>query len=240
MNKQVEKLLTFGNIKPVIVGSAGLGIKNYGDVDINVNIPYKYKDEVIERIKEIEKLYYLTEIKIQNKDKKIKHENTKNIEKDINELTDMIKIDFKIFTDKELDAYEALIFFDEGLKKKISIRETLMPYLYEGNYWKLLKRMLSIARYKKDNHTVNIIKDYIDSEIGEVGRYMSLLETIEELDKAFNLGDKLKDMKKSLNEKIDKIILKDRIYFRDKEIKKNPKSWINYKAKEFIRQHNLF
>lgn len=236
MDKTIVSELTIGSSKPYMIGTASTGIKNYGDIDVNVDTDIKYKNELIDIIKNIENKYYLTEIKIMNKDKKIKSKKIDEISDSIGTDTDLIKIDFKV-AGRKFDAYEVIFFLKD--KKGIHIKEQLGALLMEGNYWKVLKRIFSIMRYENNKLVVDKITKFIETSVGKVGRFISLLESVEEIEKAFDTGDMFNEFKNKLNNKIKDIISKDKTYYTEKLINNNPKKWLNDKAREFIRKNNL-
>lgn len=236
INTSVLSELKIGNSEPKIIGTASTGVKNYGDIDVNVETSIKHKDEIVDVIKNIEKKYILTEIKVMNKDKKYKSTSIDKIKNKINEDTDYIKIDFKVVK-KKFEVYEAIFFLKE--QKSSHIKEQIGELLKEKNYWKVLKRLFSIARHNDDKMMIDKITKFINSSIGKVGRYISLIDSIEEIEKIYDLTNDLKDFKQELNDKIESIIKKDKSYFNEKTIEKDYKKWINNKSMEFIRMINL-
>jgi len=241
MESKIEKLLTFDGIKPLIIGTAGSGVKNYSDIDINVILNLNFKNEILEKIKKIDNDFFITEIKIQNKDKKIKFKNYQEFANVYNDIisknTDFIKIDFKVATNKNLESYEVIIFLKP---KKVSfIKETIKDLLMKKNYWKALKRYFSLARKTKDEGKIKLFKDFIETEVGAIGRFISLIEAVEELEKAYGLTEELKEIKQEWISEIKKIILKDRIRYNEAKIEEEPIKWVNEKAREFLRKNRL-
>jgi len=241
MESKIEKLLTFDGIKPLIIGTAGSGVKNYNDIDVDVILNLNFKNEILEKIKKIDNDFFITEIKIQNKDKKLKFKNYQELANVYNDIiskdTDFIKIDFKVATIKNLESYEVIIFLKP---KKVSfIKETIKDLLMKKNYWKALKRYFSLARKTNDEGKIKLFKDFIETEVGAVGRFISLIESVEELEKAYGLTEELKEIKQEWISEIKKIILKDRIRYNEAKIEEEPIKWVNEKAREFLRKNRL-
>lgn len=246
MDKRLVKLFSFKD-KPSVIGSAGSGVKNYSDIDININVSLDDKDEIYKRLEILENDYFITEIKIQNKDVKYKMKDLfefyDKYETLINKNTDYLKVDFKGIKDNEIISYEIMMSFKPKTLK--SLKEDIKELTKKGNYWKALKRLFSIARHNKDDAKIKLFKDFIDGDVGIIGKYLSLMDTLDELSEVVDI-ENLKEFKNELNNKIKSIIEKDNlmVQFDDiriiKEISTNPSSWINYKAKEFLNKYNLF
>lgn len=245
MDKRLIKLLSFKE-KPIIIGSAGSGVKNYNDIDININVSLDDKDEIFKRLEILDKDYFITNIKIQNKDVKYKFKDLNDYyekyETLINKNTDFLKVDFKAIEDNKIISYEIIFFFKPKTKK--SLISDINQLLKKENYWKALKRLFSIARFNKDEGKIKLFKEIIDSDIGLIGKYLSLIDTLDELSATVDI-ENLDKFKKELNDKINSIIKKDNLMadFDDirklKDININPTKWINYKAKEFLNKYNL-
>lgn len=240
METRIENLLTFDGIKPYVIGTAGSGVKNYSDIDMNINLNYKFKDEILEKIKKLDTDFFITDIKIQNKDKKIKFKNYNELANDYDDFfskdTDFIKIDFKVPTNKSLESYEVIIFLKP---KKFHLKETIKELLVKKNYWKALKRYFSLARKSNDEGKIKLFKDFIETKVGAVGRFISLIESVEELEEAFGLNEELNEIKQEWNKKIKKIIIKDRVRYNEAKIEEEPILWVNEKAREFLRKNKL-
>ena len=58
------------------------------------------------------------------------------------------------------------------------IKENLMYYLQEGNYFKVAKRMFSIAKQKKDMKTIEKLNDILNSDLGRLYSLVSDANTI--------------------------------------------------------------
>lgn len=237
-NQFITNLLTIDGHEPLVIGTAGTGIKNYGDIDINLVLPLKYKNNILDIIHQIEIALYLIEIKIQNKDKKIKYKSFKDINPDdINKNTDFVKIDFKDITESSIDSYEVIIFLKPP--KKRFIKESVKELLMAKNYWKTLKRLFSIARQYEDTEKIKLFTNFIESDVGSVGRKLSLLEALDELGNAFDEKTTTDKLKNKFVKEMNKLIMKDRKRYNEKDIKEDPISWVNEKSREFLRSHNL-
>lgn len=237
-NQFITNLLTIDGHEPLVIGTAGTGIKNYGDIDINLVLPLKYKNNILDIIHQIEIALYLIEIKIQNKDKKIKYKSFKEINPDdINKNTDFVKIDFKDITESSIDSYEVIIFLKTP--KKRFIKESVKDLLMAKNYWKTLKRLFSIARQYEDTGKIKLFTNFIESDVGSVGRKLSLLEALDELGNAFDEKTTTDKLKNKFIKEMNKLIMKDRKRYNEKDIKEDPISWVNEKSREFLRSHNL-
>lgn len=241
METRIEKLLTFDGIKPSVIGTAGSGLKNYGDIDVNVILNHKFKDDIIEKIKKIDTDFFIIEIKVQKKDKKIKFKNFQDFHNDFNDFyskdVDFIKVDFKVPYRSGLEAYEVLFFLNP--KKSSHIKETIKELLKSKLYFKALKRYFSLARKAKDEKKIKLFKDFIESDVGAVGRFVSLLESVDELEKAYGLSNELKDIKQEWKKSIKKAISKDRLRFNESKIEEDPVKWVNEKARDFLRKNRL-
>lgn len=246
MDKKISKLFTFKE-KPTIIGSAGSGVKNYSDIDIDAFVSLDDKDEIYKRLEILENDYFITNIKIQNKDVKYKMKDLfefyDKYETLINKNTDYLKVDFKGIKDNEIISYEVMMFFKPKTFK--SLKSDIKELTKKGNYWKALKRLFSIARNNKDDAKIKLFKDFIDNDVGVIGKYLSLIDTLDELSEVVDI-ENLKEFKNELNNKIKSIIKKDNlmVQFDDigiiKAVSSNPSTWINYKAKEFLNKYNLF
>jgi hypothetical protein len=246
MDKRLTSLFTFKE-KPIIIGTASSGVKNYSDIDINVNVSLDDKDEIYKRLEMLDEDYFITEIKIQNKDVKYKMKDLfefyDKYETLINKNTDYLKVDFKGIRDNEIIPYEILMFFKPKTSK--SLTTDIKELAKKGNYWKALKRLFSKARHNKDEGKIKLFKDFIDGDVGIIGKYLSLIDTLDELSEVVEI-ENLKEFKNELNNKIKSIIEKDNLMVQFDDIRKikavstNPSSWLNYKAKEFLNKYNLF
>jgi len=61
-----------------------------------------------------------------------------------------------------------------------ALKEDIAYYIQQGNYFKALKRMYSIAKNKKEQHLMKVIQDILNSQLGHIYIVVSDLKVLKE------------------------------------------------------------
>jgi hypothetical protein len=242
------KAVSFGNRKPSVIGSFSLeSQRNAGDIDLDVYIEGKIdydfvQKELLKIIKNIDdnqKMFFI-ELKIQYKDgKKIKFGADK---------IDNIKIPTQNFSNIEYMKIDCVIYYD-GHFKEMSINYWLNPnkhdivkeiqkdideQLKEKNYYKVVKRLFSIAKVQNDKPRGKLITDFLNNYIGGEYKQLSNLKAIKLL--LENYDDPLIRQMIRANLINDRIIPKvDVVYRLIPKIQKK----VNLEGKKFLDNNIL-
>jgi len=186
------KAVSFGSRKPSVIGSFSLeSQRNAGDIDLDVyiegKIDHTYVEKellkIIKNIDDNQKMFFI-ELKLQYKDgKKIKFGADK---------IDDIKIPTQNFNNVEYMKIDTIIYYD-GHFKEMSINYWLNPKikdvvkeiekdivleLKEKNYYKVVKRLFSIAKVKDDKPRGKLISEFLNNYTGGEYKQLSNLKAI--------------------------------------------------------------
>jgi hypothetical protein len=186
------KAVSFGSRKPSVIGSFSLeSQRNAGDIDLDVyiegKIDYDFVQKellkIIKNIDENQKMFFI-ELKLQYKDgKKIKFGADK---------IDNINIPTQNFNNLEFMKIDCVIYYD-GHFKEMSINYWLNPSrkdvvkeiekdivleLKEKNYYKVVKRLFSIAKIENDKPRGLLITEFLNNYIGAEYKQLSNLKAI--------------------------------------------------------------
>jgi len=217
------KKLKYKNYPVRLVGTASLKSQLYfSDFDMISkiqNVNYKDFNKILYRTMHDENMYFI-EMKIQSKNNKTKFYNTPSKEEfdKAYENAEYIKLDYVVRIKN--DFYElSVIYFvnDDEIKDEQQIKELkddIKEQLKEKNYYKMLKRVFSILKHKKERHLIIKLSKFFNSEIGAYYQLKSRLEAIRLLLDNYNDKDTinkikiaLKDLNQSTNvNKIDNTI----------------------------------
>jgi hypothetical protein len=191
------KKLKFKNNKVDIKGTASLASQKYfSDYDLFTQIVGNYTNEqiydeinkILNRIRKDSDLYF-TELKIQNKNGKKKKYfkmdfSKEDFIKNIKDL-DFIKIDLigrfsNIFTEVSIiyNFSTEKLTSEDYLKK---LNDDIKELKKEGKFYKILKRVFSLAKINKDKKLLLNLGEFFNSDIGQLYQKMSNLEAIEKL-----------------------------------------------------------
>lgn len=186
------KAVSFGNRKPSVIGSFSLeSQRNAGDIDLDVYVEGKIDHDFVEKellkiIKNIDdslKMFFI-ELKIQYKDGKKNKFGADKI--------DSIKIPTQNFNNIEFMKIDCVIYYD-GHFKEMSINYWLNPdrknvvkeiekdiveQLKEKNYYKVVKRLFSIAKIKDDKPRGKLISTFLNNYTGGEYKQLSNLKAI--------------------------------------------------------------
>ena len=62
-----------------------------------------------------------------------------------------------------------------------SLREAVVAYKYEGNYFRMLKRIYALARFEHDPETVSLLTPILNSDLGRLSHVITDIRTLVEL-----------------------------------------------------------
>jgi hypothetical protein len=187
--------LQFGNYKLEVIGSYSLqSQQNAGDIDIDTfitgrkDIDYVNEElkKIINRIDKSDDIYFV-ELKIQYKDgQKIKFdpseiEKIKIPEKNFDKI-DYFKIDLIISLNGVFQDMSVNYWFSKQTSDIVKdIKKDIELLRDEGRYYKITKRLFSIAKVIDDKPKALIISKYLNTTIGEEYKLLSNLKAIKEL-----------------------------------------------------------
>jgi len=187
--------LQFGNFKLEVIGSYSLqSQQNAGDIDIDTfitgrkELDYTNKEfeKIINRIEKSEDIYFV-ELKIQYKNgKKIKFDPSeinkiKIPEKDFNSI-EYVKIDLIVNLNGIFQDMSVNYWFNMNITDTINdIKEDIKELKKEGRFFKIAKRLFSIAKIINDKPKALIISKYLNMRTGEDYKLLSNLKAINEL-----------------------------------------------------------
>jgi len=241
----IFKAITFGNQKPVVIGSYSLeSQRNAGDIDIDVYIEGKIEyDFVVKQIKKIiqnidssDDIYFI-EFKVQYKDhnKKIKFMANQideiEIPKSNFDRIEYLKIDLVIFlvdTFKEMSVNYWLNPNITNVEK--SIKNDINEQVKEGNYYKAVKWSFSLAKYLDDKPMGLKISDFLNNYTGYEYKILKNLKAIKLL--LENYDDPLIRRRIRINLINNEIIPKVSVIYRlipkiEKKVNKEAKKYFN-------------
>jgi hypothetical protein len=187
------KAVTFGNDKPVVVGSYSLeSQRNAGDIDLHVyiqgRVEYDFVNQeikkIIKQIDDNDNMFFI-ELKIQYKDGIKKKKFFAN-------QIDSIEIPKEKFNQIEYIKIDLVIFFVDSFKE-MSVNYWLNPNIHDlikeltadmeeqlkdGNFYKVVKRFFSIAKVKDDKPKGLLISKFLNNYIGGEYKVLKNLEAI--------------------------------------------------------------
>lgn len=70
----------------------------------------------------------------------------------------------------------------EPINVKSSLEESIIAYMSEGNYFKVLKRIYSISKYNKDNKMIELLNPILNSSLGIMNLIVNDIDTILNMD----------------------------------------------------------
>ena len=247
--RTIVKNLGWEGRVPDIAGSASLASqKYYSDYDLfldvskeklNSNQVYKKLEDILKQILANPNLYFM-ELKMEllngNKIRWFygdKFDKDK-FDKDFNKVK-FIKLDLiarlsNIFTEI------SIIYNFKQAKENIfeSFKNDIEDLQKEGKFYKILKRVFSINRIKKNYPILKLITDFFNSDIGAKYQLLSNLSTINSLLDVYSDDDTKKKIELNLVE----LGLDKSIKSIPNLIKKLTKE-INEEAKDFIKKNNI-
>lgn len=241
--KALDKIIKKYDYTSSLLGSASdLRVKNYNDIDIDIIIK-RFDEDVKKFIKEIDDTenFILLDIKgwYKNKTKKYKKIDDINI-KEIEKL----KIDFAYVEDKDIIGVDLMI-FDEKKEERVVFADLVYEKMKEGEYFKALKRYMSILRYSQpSSKLLKDIIEYVNSDIGSLSKEISKKELIELINDKYK-NDKdyseeiIGDILDNTNNKIKLLVDKYKKSLKSK-IGLIPKNLVNNNAFKFIKSNKLF
>lgn len=102
--------------------------------------------------------------------------------------TGVTKVDILTWCeDKYVEVSNIFIWTRKGGKPYLKVphlidglKEDIAYYISEGNYFKALKRMYSIAKNKKEQHLMKVIQDVLNSPLGHIYLVVSDLKVLQE------------------------------------------------------------
>lgn len=247
--KPFLEVLRFGNYSYDIIGSYSLASQKYaGDIDVNTIIdgrkdPLYVNDmirQIIDRINRKEDMYFI-EFKIQYKNgtkKKFYPPDLNDIkipEKNFDKI-DFLKFDFIIFFDgvfQDLSMNYLLGAIDKetiGKNSKKEINKDIIELTKKGHYYKIVKRLFTIAKLDKDYPRALNLTRYLNTNTGDEYKTLSNLKAIETLLEHYDDNDTKILVRKSLFN----LDIKPYISVIEKEIKKLQKK-VDDDAYKFLK-----
>ena len=231
--KAIMDELQLGNYKLEVIGSYSLqSQQNAGDIDIDSFITgrkdYKFVNDefkkIFNRIDKSDDIYFI-ELKIQYKDgKKTKFDPSQiekiTIPKDKIDNIEYIKLDLIIsingvFQDMSIDYW-----FSKNDKDVVkSINDEIKEFRNAGNFYKITKRLFSVAKVSGDKPKALIISKYLNTAIGEEYKLLSNLKAIKEL--LYHYDDEITRKKARIN--LMNIDIEPNLTILDKLIKRYQK-----------------
>jgi len=186
------KAVSFNNRKPSVIGSFSLeSQRNAGDIDLDVYIEGKtdhtfVEKELLKIIKNIDdnQNMFFIELKIQYKDgKKIKFgadkiDDIKIPTQNFNNI-DYIKIDTIIYFDGHFKEMSINYYLNPNIKDVVKeIEKDIIDLLKEKNYYKVIKRLFSIAKIQNDKPRGKLISTFLNNYTGGEYKQLSNLKAI--------------------------------------------------------------
>ncbi len=194
--RELYSILKFKHYKLELKGSSQyVNLKYPSDYDFYSHIQKKdtnafleFLNNLIYRIKTNLYMYFI-ELKIEYpnekikffKDDEIKIINKKNIQ--------LVKLDIILFTNNIFKEVSVIYDFgDKKTKNEIieSIVEDISNLKKENKYFKIIKRLFSIAKIQQDFNSLSILMNILNSELGELNLKINNIETIFLLEKYYN------------------------------------------------------
>lgn len=214
--KKLFNLLKFSDRLPDVMGSSSLiSQKYFGDYDLFSYIGFPSMDLVYNRMSQIlesiiqSKEYYFIEFKIQGTNgKKFRwFYNETFLKNQFFDIVSDVKIDFmkidliayidykfiEVSSIYKLDL-QPVDMIDENKHNKeqlISIREDLIELKKEKKYFKILKRIYSIAKINSDSKLMNDLTKFFNSDVGEMYSDYSNIEAINRLLEQKNINPEI-------------------------------------------------
>jgi len=230
MVKPFIDVLKFGQYSYQVIGSYSLASQQYaGDIDaitiIDGRIDKEYVDKMIEqiidRIERNENMYFI-EFKIQYKNgtkKKFFPPDIKDIKipsKNFDKI-EFLKFDFVIlfngiFQDLSMNYWFGRI--NKNIKKEVN--KDIIELTKEGRYYKIVKRLFTIAKIDKDYPKALKLSRYLNTNIGDEYKTLSNLKAIQTLLEHYDDNETKILVRKSLFN----LDIKPYISVIEKEIKK--------------------
>jgi hypothetical protein len=186
--------LQLGTVRPIMIGSAGLASQLYvGDIDLitfilgrkeNKFINREIKD-IISNIERDDDMYFM-EFKIQYKDgKKIKFypDEIDKIEIPNKNFDDIeyLKIDLIYYIDSRFREVSINYWFKEIKDMIERMKEDILELRDEGRYYKVVKRLFSIAKSINDIPKGLILSKFLNKAIGHDYMYLNNLKAIRDV-----------------------------------------------------------
>jgi len=205
------KPLVYDSNNILLMGSSSLESQQYfSDYDLVTNINYKQSKKniadkiinIIEKTKHNKDMYFI-ELKIQNKNNKVKLQKNITVEEIINNITNLefIKLDFVIRINNMFKELSIIYNFDKEYTNYTSqISEDIEELKKEDNYYKILKRLFSIYNYKYTNEIINskdkenyiMLSKFFNSKWGKLYQETSNLQAIQLLLEYYKDNETLK------------------------------------------------
>jgi hypothetical protein len=237
------RAVSFNGKKPTVIGSFSLeSQRNAGDIDLDNYIEGKIdhnftEKEILKIVKNIDDNPNMFFIEL-----KIQYKNGKKIKFGADQIDD-IKIPTENFSNVEYMKIDTIIYYD-GHFKEMSINIWLNPKVHdvvkeiqkdindllkEKNYYKVVKRLFSIAKVENDKPRGKLISEFLNNYIGGEYKQLSNLKSIKLL--LENYDDPLIRQKIRANLINDRIIPKvDVVYRLIPKIQKK----VNLEGKKFL------
>ena len=186
--------LQLGTVRPIMIGSAGLASQLYvGDIDLitfilgrkeNKFINREIKD-IISNIERDDDMYFM-EFKIQYKDgKKIKFypDEIDKIEIPNKNFDDIeyLKIDLIYYIDSRFREVSINYWFKEIKDMIERMKQDILELRDEGRYYKVVKRLFSIAKSINDIPKGLILSKFLNKAIGHDYMYLNNLKAIRDV-----------------------------------------------------------
>jgi hypothetical protein len=186
--------LQFGTVRPIMIGSAGLASQLYvGDIDLVTFVLGRKENKFVNReIKDIvrniqtdDDLYFM-EFKIQyTNGKKIKFypDEVDKIEIPTKNFDDIeyLKIDLIYYIDSRFREVSINYWFKE-IKDIIGrMKEDIEELRDEGRYYKVIKRLFSIAKQLNDIPKGLILSKFLNKAVGHDYMYLNNLKAIRDV-----------------------------------------------------------
>lgn len=210
--KKSMKIFKYFKTPILLVGSSNIrNLMFFGDFDLLSSVEIKHPAEksyrefnrILEDAKKTDFLYFV-EVKIQLKNgDKIRNFVDLAKYKKIYENIDFIKFDFILFDDSvfyELSSLYIIKYGKEETKKKIndnieSLKSEIPDLQKENKYYKMLKRIFSIAKLKNDELTMNNLTSFFNKN----GRDYQNMANLEAIEKIFELDKEPLTLKRIKN-----------------------------------------
>jgi len=191
--------LQLGTVRPIMIGSAGLASQLYvGDIDLltfilgrkeNKFINKEIKD-IISNIERDDDMYFM-EFKIQYKNgKKIKFypDEIDKIEIPTKNFDDIeyLKIDLIYYIDSRFREVSINYWFKEIKDMVERMKEDILELRDEGRYYKVVKRLFSIAKSINDIPKGLILSKFLNKAIGHDYMYLNNLKAIRDVLMAYD------------------------------------------------------
>ena len=209
--KTIIDELQFGNYKLEVIGSYSLqSQQNAGDIDIDtfitarkdINFINEELKKILNRIDKSDDIYFI-ELKIQYKDgRKIKFdpseiEKIKIPEKNFNNI-EYFKIDLIISINGVFQDMSVNYWFSKQTNDVVKeIKKDIEELRDEGRYYKITKRLFSIAKVIDDKPKALLISKYLNTTIGQEYKILSNLKAIKEL--LYHYDDEITRKKARIN-----------------------------------------